>query len=135
MVYLKLQPQTSIGLGKNLKLSCMYYGPYQVISGITQVAYKLLLSPDSKVHPVFHVSYSRKKLGTKMVVQTNLPTTNEEGQFFVKPVAILQRQLNQRGNIVAVNVLIQWSNLPHEDASWEDYDFLKKKLSGFDVNP
>ncbi|XP_075074638.1 uncharacterized protein LOC142162214 [Nicotiana tabacum] len=98
MVYLKLQPyrQTFIALKKNLKLSSKYYGLFQVISRIGQVAYKLLLPPDSKVHPA---------------------------------------QLIQRGNIVAVKVLVQWSNLPPKDASWEDYDFLKKKFSGFDANP
>ena len=51
--------------------------------------------------------------------------TNGEGQFLVKPIAILQRQLVQRANAAVVKLLIQWSNLPPEDATWEDFDFIK----------
>ncbi|XP_070007876.1 uncharacterized protein [Nicotiana sylvestris] len=80
MVYLKLQPyrQTFIALKKNLKLSSKYYGLFQVISRIGQVAYKLLLPPDSKVHPAFYISLLKKKVGTKVVVQTTLPTTRKK---------------------------------------------------------
>uniref|UniRef100_M1AIM5 Retrotransposon protein n=1 Tax=Solanum tuberosum TaxID=4113 RepID=M1AIM5_SOLTU len=118
-VYLKLQPyrQTSLAMRKNLKLSSKYYGPYLVINRIGLVAYKLALPPSSKVHPVFHVSLLKKKVGSRVVVQSTLPMTNVEGQFLVKPVAILQRQLVQRENSVAIKLLIQWSNLPPEDAT------------------
>lgn len=79
MVYLKLQPyrQTSIALRKNLKLNSKYYGPYLIIAKVGQVAYKLQLPPTSKVHPVFHVSLLKKKVGSKTVVQTVLPISNE----------------------------------------------------------
>lgn len=53
----------------------------------------------------------------------------------VKPMAILQRQLIKKGNAASVKVLVQWSNLPLEDATWEDYAFLKSKFPGFDSNP
>lgn len=45
---------------------------------------------------------------------------------------ILQRQLVQQGNSAGVRVLVQWSNLAPEDATWEDYSFLKSKFPGFD---
>uniref|UniRef100_A0A3Q7IW17 Chromo domain-containing protein n=1 Tax=Solanum lycopersicum TaxID=4081 RepID=A0A3Q7IW17_SOLLC len=54
---------------------------------------------------------------------SELPYTNDDGQFLVKPVAILQRQMVKRNYVAAVRVLVQWSNLPPEDATWEDYDF------------
>ncbi|OIS99850.1 hypothetical protein A4A49_62696, partial [Nicotiana attenuata] len=130
MVYLKLQPyrQTSLALRRNLKLSSKYYGHYQILSRVGQVAYKLLMTPTSKVHLVFHVSLLKRKIGSRAVVQSVLPRTSDEGQFLVKPVAILQRQLVQKGNVADVKVLIQWSNLPPEDATWEDYDFIKAKF-------
>ncbi|XP_075084706.1 uncharacterized protein LOC142167962 [Nicotiana tabacum] len=112
-----------------------YYGPYQILSRVGQVAYKLLLPHTSKVHPVFHVSLLKKKIGSRAVVQSVLPMTSEEGQLLVKPVAILQRQLVPKWNVVAIKVLIQWSNLPPEDAIWEDYDFIKSKFSEFNTNP
>nr|XP_009775498.1 PREDICTED: uncharacterized protein LOC104225416 [Nicotiana sylvestris] len=44
----------------------------------------------------FHVSLLKKKIRSKTVVQTVLPISNDEGQFMVKQVAILQRQLVKR---------------------------------------
>ncbi|XP_070054168.1 uncharacterized protein [Nicotiana tomentosiformis] len=110
MVYLKLQPyrQTSLALRKNLKLSSKYYGPYKVLARVGMVAYKLDLPPKSKVHTVFHISLLKKKVGNRVVVQTTLPITGEDGQFLVKSVAILQRQLIKRNNSAVVRVLVQW---------------------------
>lgn len=129
LVYLKLQPyrQSSIALGKNLKLSSKYYGPFKILTKI-----KLDLPPESKVHPVFHVSQLKKKVGSMVVVQTILPLTGNDGQFLVQHIAILQRQLVKKNNVAAVKVLLQWSNLPPEDATWEDYQFLKTKFPDFD---
>lgn len=44
-VYLKIQPyqQSSIAIRRNLKLASKYYGPYQVMCKIGQVAYELKL--------------------------------------------------------------------------------------------
>ncbi|XP_075095399.1 uncharacterized protein LOC107814356 [Nicotiana tabacum] len=87
------------------------------------------------VYPVFHVSLLKKKVGDRVVVQTTLLITSDDGQFLVKPVAILQRQLIKRNNADVVRVLVQWSNLPPEDATWEDYQFLKAKFPDFYCNP
>ena len=124
-VYLKLQPyrQTSIALRRNLKLSSKYYGPYLIVERIGLLAYKLALPSHYKIHPVFHVSLLKKKVGDRVVIQSQLHYTNDDGQFLVKPVATLQRQMVKRNNVAAVRVLVQWSNLPPEDATWEDYDF------------
>ncbi|XP_070005661.1 uncharacterized protein [Nicotiana sylvestris] len=110
MVFLKLQPyrQTSLALRRNLKLSSKFYGPYKVIAKVGQVAYKLELPPTPK------------------------PQTGDDGQFLVALVAILQRQMVKKENAVAVKVLVQWSNLAPEDATWEDYADLKAKFPHFD---
>uniref|UniRef100_A0A3Q7IGX6 Integrase zinc-binding domain-containing protein n=1 Tax=Solanum lycopersicum TaxID=4081 RepID=A0A3Q7IGX6_SOLLC len=71
----------------------------------------------------------------RVVIQSDLSYTNDDGQFLVKPVAILQWQMVKRNNVAVVQVLAQWSNIPKEDATWEDYDFLKAKFPGFDSNP
>ncbi|KAJ0045082.1 hypothetical protein Pint_05584 [Pistacia integerrima] len=65
-LYLKLQPyrQVSVALRKNLKLSPKYYGPFEIIERVGPVAYKLRLPNGSQLHPVFHVSVLKEKLGT-----------------------------------------------------------------------
>lgn len=61
-VYLKLQPyvQTSVATRASHKLSFRYFGPYQIIAKVAEVAYKLLLPANTTVHPVFHVSQLKK---------------------------------------------------------------------------
>lgn len=137
MVYLKLQlyRQTSVALRKQLELSSKYYRLYKILAKIESVAYKLELPVDSKVHPVFHVALLKKKVGSAIVVQSTLPSTGKDGQFTVQLVAILQRQMIKKDNATEVKVLVQWSNLPPEDATWEDYNVLKVKFPSFDTHP
>lgn len=58
MVFVKLQPyvQSTLAARANQKLSFKFYGPFQILSRIGSVAYKLQLPPSTAIHPVFHVS-------------------------------------------------------------------------------
>jgi hypothetical protein len=44
----------------------------------------------------------------------------------IMPLAILDRKLMKKGNGEATAVLVQWSNLYLEDATWEDLSDLQK---------
>ena len=47
--------------GKRGKLSPRYIGPYEIVSKVGPVAYKLKLPPElSRIHDTFHVSMLRK---------------------------------------------------------------------------
>ena len=47
--------------GKKGKLSPRFIGPFEILSRVREVAYKLALPPSlSAVHPIFHVSMLRK---------------------------------------------------------------------------
>ncbi|KAL1553698.1 hypothetical protein AAHA92_14340 [Salvia divinorum] len=120
-VYLKLQPyrQNTLRDHQFQKLGPRYFGPFKVIDKFGEVAYKLQLPPQSKLHLVFHVSQLKKKKKVRASQQLNsaLPTTGNA--TFLEPVQILERRLVKRGNRPATQVLVHWSNSFAEDATWE----------------
>ena len=133
-VFLRLQPykQTTLSMRRDYKLAPKFYGPYQILEKIGQVAYKLQLPVTTAIHPVFHVSMLKKKLGNHVVPTPTLPLSNAQGQFLVEPVAILDRRLVKQGNKSAVHVKIQWMNIGPEEATWEDYDRMQQQFPNFD---
>lgn len=64
-VLLILQPyrQKSMAMRHNMKLAPRYYGPFQVVQRVGTAAYNLNLPSTSRIHPIFHVSCLKKKLG------------------------------------------------------------------------
>ncbi|KAF7141723.1 hypothetical protein RHSIM_Rhsim06G0106900 [Rhododendron simsii] len=131
-VYLKLQPfrQVTIAFRRNAKLAPKYFGPYQVVQKVGSVAYKLEL-PHSKIHPVFHVSLLKKKLGNDVVIQSELPLIGEDGRIQLEPLAILDRKLVKQNNRPSTKVLVQWSNSIPEDATWENWYDLQQRFPHF----
>lgn len=108
-VYLRLQPyrQTTLALHRNMKLAPKFYGPFQIIQKIGTVAYKLQLPDDAKIHPVFHVSLLKRKLGQNMTAQSTLPPVSPDGNLQMEPVAVLNRRMIKRHNKAVVQWLIQ----------------------------
>lgn len=133
-VFLKLQPyrQQSLNERRNHKLSAKYYGPYVITEKIGEVAYKLALPAESKIHNVFHVSQLKGKIGKRKVLQTALPTSSDTGVIDPQPVAVLDRRLVKRGNKPATLVLVQWENGTAEEATWEYWDQLSSRFPSFD---
>jgi hypothetical protein len=110
-VYLKLQPyvQTSVSSRSSNKLSFKFFGPYEILDKIGNVAYKLKLSASSTVHFVFHVSQLKKAPGTGLQVTADLPSLQDPLQV---PLKILIHRMVTRGRTDVLQVLIQWSGLP-----------------------
>ena len=91
-VFLKLQPykKQSMAYRASHKLSPMFFAPFQNLERIGEAAYKLDLLAGSAVHPVFHMSYLKTKLGKHNVSMSLLPSVNSQGFLTPEPVAVLE---------------------------------------------
>lgn len=126
-VFLKLQPyvQSSVTQRACHKLSFKFFGPYRVLQRVGEVAYKIALPEDSRIHPVFHVSQLKPCVGPGQQVLTQLLAPDA---LFLVPVRVLQRHVCQRDLRTVVQVLVQWSGAPMEATTWEDLESLKQRF-------
>ncbi|KAJ0085155.1 hypothetical protein Patl1_07664 [Pistacia atlantica] len=126
LVYLPLQPykQQSVVQRRNLKLSPRFYGPYRVLEKIGTVAYRLELPPEAKIHPMFHISCLKKKLGERHQLVVTLPPTDKDGIIRPELEEILHMRLKKKKNHVVTEVLVKWKGLSEEEASWVEYSTL-----------
>jgi len=92
------------------------------------MAYKLELPATSRVHPIFHVSCLKKVIGDKIPVQTILPELDEEGKIILEPEEVTKARTQQIRNRSISEYLIKWKNLPTEDSTWEDENFIQNHL-------
>jgi len=133
MVYLKIQPyrHTSLSLHNCIKLHSKFYGPFRVLEKIGNTAYKLLLLDGCQLHPAFHVSQLKQHIGPSVIPSPELPLIDDKGNIKVAPMAILERRMIPRNNELVIQWLIQWTNLPKEEATWEDVSFIRKVFPSF----
>lgn len=103
----------------NRKLAPRFFGPFEVEARVGAVTYRLKLPISSRVHPVFHVSLLKRAIGATQV-EPNFP----EELIFVGtpflPASVLQRRTVQRDDQLVKQVLIQWSGLGADEATWMD---------------
>jgi len=130
LVLLKLQPyaQKTVVNRPCPKLSFKFFGPYKIIARVGAVAYKLELPPDAHVHPVFHVSQLKPFHPCYSPVYTELPLLVDLSQGDVEPDQILNRRMVRKGNNAIVQVLVKWTGLPADAATWEDYEVVKVRF-------
>ncbi|GMI77908.1 hypothetical protein HRI_001460100 [Hibiscus trionum] len=132
-VFLKLQPyrQQSVATRGCLKLSPKWFGPFEVTDKVGKVAYRLKLPLNSQVHPVFHVSQLKKRVGPHEIVQQELPVIDPDGSISKEPLRIIDRRIGKRGNRAVTEVLVEWSNSFPEDATWEVLHSLLQQFPQF----
>jgi hypothetical protein len=129
-VYLKLQPyrQNSVFRRAHQKLANKYFGPFQIVAVVGPVAYRLALPTDSKVHPVFHVSLLKRKLGNMVETTQTLPPFAEDIGPLIEPLHILDYRWIKKGKKLVPEALIQWKNLSPEDATWEETEQIQQQF-------
>jgi len=120
-VFLRLQPyrQKTIALRRNLKLSPRFFGPFKVLRRLGSVAYELDLPSDARIHPVFHVSCLKKKLGLHITPLSTLPPIDAAGEIRPEPEELLARRMVKRHGKAATEVLVRWLGASSADATWE----------------
>lgn len=92
------------------------------------MAYELQLHMEAKIHPVVHVSQLKKYVGPTARVAARIPEMDEQGQFLLVPVKVLDTRLIKRNNAAAGQWLVQWAHLPAEEATWEFAEDMMKRF-------
>ena len=108
------------------KRSYKFFGPYTILEKIGAVAYRLQLPDDSAIHPVFHISQLKAFHPDYTPVYKTLPTMTDLEATAAQPEKIIERRLVKKGNNAVPQVLITWTGLPHDSATWEDYHVVKE---------
>lgn len=120
-VLLKLQPyaQSSLVNRPYPKLAFKYYGPYKVLERIGRAAYRLELSADSLIHPIFHVSQLKSFVPDYTRIFSTLPPVATLDREELLPEAILERRLVKKGAKATPQVLIKWTNTTTRSCNME----------------
>ncbi|XP_042950090.1 uncharacterized protein LOC122282205 [Carya illinoinensis] len=111
---------------RDLKLAPRYFGPYRVLKKIGTMAYTLDLPPSSRIHPTFHVSQLKRKVGSKAVAILSLPPVDAHGVLCPEPEEVISRRMVKVGNRARAELLIKWHGQDAADATWEIYSKLKE---------
>ncbi|WVY93248.1 hypothetical protein V8G54_032336 [Vigna mungo] len=109
-VYVKLRPycQTSLVEKTPQKLAKRYFGPFQILSRIGPVAYRLALPETSKIHPVFHCYVLKPHHGPPPSVTNTLSSSNYNNGPSLSPLVILGTRENNSSESPHLEVLVQW---------------------------
>jgi len=113
LVYLRLQSYRQAYIKKSgaEKLKPRFYGPYEVQRRIGEVAYKLKLPSERKIHNVFHVSCLKRALGQHVVAIEDIPRVFEQGHLILIPEEVLEVRVKQLRNKDVKEYLVKWKNL------------------------
>ena len=100
--------------GARGKLRPKYAGPFEVLERIGTVAYRLRLPEGARIHDVFHVGVLKPFRGTLPTSVPALPPIHH-GRPLQQPERVLRSEL-RRG---VWHVLVEWSDMPASEATWE----------------
>ena len=109
-VFLKVSPiKGTLRFGQKGKLSSRFIGPYEILSLVGDVAYRLALPPElSSVHNVFHVSMLKEYVRDPSHVLQHEPLEiREDATYVEKPIRIIDTKEQELRNQT-----IHWVKVP-----------------------
>ncbi|KAJ7299882.1 hypothetical protein O6H91_Y124500 [Diphasiastrum complanatum] len=82
-MYLRIQPycQSVLKKTQSEKLCPRFYGPFQIVKCVGELAYELDLPIIIKMHNLFHVSLLKKHIGKDVQTVAELPLINKKREF------------------------------------------------------
>ena len=94
-VYLRVREnKSSLNLGNCAKFSPRYYGSFEVLERIGQVAYRLALHASTRDHNVFDVFFLKKYIhDPNPMVNWDVIQVEPEGEFRINLICILDRKV------------------------------------------
>ncbi|KZV15621.1 hypothetical protein F511_39990 [Dorcoceras hygrometricum] len=100
---------------------------------IGAVAYKLSLPPNSKIHPVFHVSCLKKAVGQNESSQPLPKGLETDLSTDFEPESVVAERYKQRGGEQVQQVLIHWKDRSVDEDTWEDVTTFINQFPGFSL--
>ena len=92
------------------------------------MAYRLRLPEGARIHDVFHVGVLKPFRGTPPSTTPALPPLHQ-GRLLHRPTRVLRSQLRR----VVWHVLVQWENMPEDDATWEPVEEFRATFPSFQL--
>ncbi|XP_022871066.1 uncharacterized protein LOC111390278, partial [Olea europaea var. sylvestris] len=129
-VFLKVAPMKGVlRFGKKGKLRPRFIGPFEILQKVGNAAYRIALPSElSAVHDVFHVSMLRQYVSNPSHVVSYQPLDIKQNMTYEeKPVAILDRRIQQLRTKEIPLVRVQWRNHNVEESTWEREEEIKTK--------
>jgi hypothetical protein len=121
-VLLKVSPTKGIvHFGIKGKLSPRYIGPYLIIAQVGSLAYHHQLPKSmAGVHPMFHVSMSRKYImDPELKIESDPIIIQQDLTIDTQPMRVLEFSERVMYNCTIKYVKILWSNQTEREAKWE----------------
>lgn len=127
-VWLRLQPYCQVSMrGRHSpKLSKRFFGPYKITKVLGPVAYEILLPPDAKIHPVFHISKLKPFRGIPPANTPALAPSINGTRVTLQPLQFLGSHCLHTTAGTRKQILVHWEGLPATEATREDYEDLLK---------
>lgn len=128
-MFLKLQRYWLRSLAKysNEKLSQRFY-KFEIVERLGNVAYKLNLSPYTRLHLVFHISQLKKAIDLTIEAQSLPIYLTKDMELMLQPEKLLEVRWNSTG---LLEVLIQWKDLPTWESTWEQFLIITMQFLAF----